>query len=445
MKTKLTFLIAFLGIVCSVRAQWISMEFPANAAKTRELEQVAARDSLVFGTGIRGGAHAQYFRSTDGGISWDYYLQEKYLNDRVSLPLDIAFPAHDFLITGHDSGWVRISRDFGDSWDTVKIAEGMSISEVIMTDTNYAVMLAESEEFGVFPNAFADVYYTTDGFENIHELKLPDLLEERPLNALFANNNIIGFYGYIDPYSPEIELFTTTDLGETWRSHPKIADSDGIYANSDGEIFTLGMLPADTLDNGRIQYYPSVLRSRDRGRSYDTLYICEEIYHNKSNEPAHYKIYESGRGFIVAYGKSKFITHDRGDSWSRISIEDYYGHFRDVAFVNEKKYIVAKDYWMLIYDENLISVPDEAINNTKISPNPASDAARVEFTLGEGGLVRIGLTDALGREVIPTTEKYYPAGGNAAQLDLSGLAPGVYYLRVTHSGATQTRQVVVVR
>ncbi|WP_394368720.1 DUF7619 domain-containing protein [Hymenobacter jeongseonensis] len=75
-------------------------------------------------------------------------------------------------------------------------------------------------------------------------------------------------------------------------------------------------------------------------------------------------------------------------------------------------------------------------------PNPATDAITVVTELATAGSVRLELLDALGRLVRQQTLKA-PAGALRQTLDLHGLAPGLYVLRITPpTGPASSSQVV---
>lgn len=77
-------------------------------------------------------------------------------------------------------------------------------------------------------------------------------------------------------------------------------------------------------------------------------------------------------------------------------------------------------------------------------PNPAATADRVQLTatVPTAGSVTVQVLDALGREV-RATRLTAPAGPLRHTLDVRGLAPGLYGVRLTTSGATTTQQLVV--
>jgi hypothetical protein len=83
---------------------------------------------------------------------------------------------------------------------------------------------------------------------------------------------------------------------------------------------------------------------------------------------------------------------------------------------------------------------------TAAFPNPARGAMQAQYTLDAPQTVALELIDLLGRRVRETELGPQPAGAHDIQLDLDGLRPGLYVLRLRgDAGAKATRRVVVVR
>ena len=74
-------------------------------------------------------------------------------------------------------------------------------------------------------------------------------------------------------------------------------------------------------------------------------------------------------------------------------------------------------------------------------PNPTADGALTVELLGYRQPVTLTLLNALGQPV----RTRVVAATAAPQLELHGLAPGVYVLRAVTPGGTDTRRVVVSR
>jgi hypothetical protein len=81
-----------------------------------------------------------------------------------------------------------------------------------------------------------------------------------------------------------------------------------------------------------------------------------------------------------------------------------------------------------------------------VFPNPVRARATVQFALPEAsGGATLALFNVLGRRVRTLASGRLPAGRHEATLDATGLASGVYFLRLRTPTATKTQRLVVVR
>ena len=93
-------------------------------------------------------------------------------------------------------------------------------------------------------------------------------------------------------------------------------------------------------------------------------------------------------------------------------------------------------------------VDDPAPVSTEFSiyPNPVLDVATVQLTLTRPQDVRIQVIDVTGRQVLLVHEGVLASGQQSLSLNASGLAAGVYLVRVTdQDGAVASRTISVVR
>jgi hypothetical protein len=78
-------------------------------------------------------------------------------------------------------------------------------------------------------------------------------------------------------------------------------------------------------------------------------------------------------------------------------------------------------------------------------PNPVSGDAVISYELVQGGAVMLRLYDERGREVMVLEQGERAAGEHLVQVDVSGLASGVYHYRLEVGGRTLSRLLRVVR
>jgi hypothetical protein len=85
------------------------------------------------------------------------------------------------------------------------------------------------------------------------------------------------------------------------------------------------------------------------------------------------------------------------------------------------------------------------LQSFSIVPNPASNNTTLHFTLAEAGEVRAALYDAKGVAIRSFANELYNQGDNSLALNLTGLANGVYYLRLELADGVKTISLVVAK
>lgn len=87
--------------------------------------------------------------------------------------------------------------------------------------------------------------------------------------------------------------------------------------------------------------------------------------------------------------------------------------------------------------------PSTPLHSVTFYPTPASDNCIATYTLPTSGNCTITLRDESGRQVRTfATSEYRTAGEHTEELDLRGLAAGVYFLQIESGGTTQTAKLI---
>ncbi|MBD3369784.1 T9SS type A sorting domain-containing protein, partial [Candidatus Fermentibacteria bacterium] len=81
----------------------------------------------------------------------------------------------------------------------------------------------------------------------------------------------------------------------------------------------------------------------------------------------------------------------------------------------------------------------------QVGPNPFCSYCAVSFELSRGCVARLELYDLSGRLVDTLMDGHVGAGSHEARIEGSGLAPGVYLLRLRAEDQNLVRRVVLVR
>lgn len=74
---------------------------------------------------------------------------------------------------------------------------------------------------------------------------------------------------------------------------------------------------------------------------------------------------------------------------------------------------------------------NSSISNLTLFPNPVSISGTLTFELKESGDVSLAIYDAFGRMVKEIENTFLPSGSHTRQIDLSGLASGLYGIRIS--------------
>ena len=99
-------------------------------------------------------------------------------------------------------------------------------------------------------------------------------------------------------------------------------------------------------------------------------------------------------------------------------------------------------------DEVAVVIGDNSNNAVSISdarPNPVSGVANFEYTINTSGIVRVELTDMIGRVVSTIFEGSVSAGTHGLEVSAEGLAAGMYQIVIKSGENVATRSLQVVK
>jgi hypothetical protein len=84
----------------------------------------------------------------------------------------------------------------------------------------------------------------------------------------------------------------------------------------------------------------------------------------------------------------------------------------------------------------------ETISNVVVFPNPATDHLTVRLNSTKGGAMNVNLIDAVGK-TIQTNQVTVSTGTQNIELNLNGVAPGIYELQMVKDGKASSSRIVV--
>ncbi len=106
--------------------------------------------------------------------------------------------------------------------------------------------------------------------------------------------------------------------------------------------------------------------------------------------------------------------------------------------------------WFVLGKEELPTHAEEDsspafITLSQNTPNPFNPVTTIPFSVGESGLVRIRVYDALGRTVATLVEDVLPAGSHRVRFDGKDCASGVYFCRLETGGMSRNIRMLLVK
>jgi hypothetical protein len=92
---------------------------------------------------------------------------------------------------------------------------------------------------------------------------------------------------------------------------------------------------------------------------------------------------------------------------------------------------------------SIVSVEElESISNVVVFPNPATDHLTVRLNSTKGGAMNVNLIDAVGK-MVQANQVTVSTGTQNIELNLNGIAPGIYELQMVKDGKASSSRVVI--
>jgi hypothetical protein len=152
------------------------------------------------------------------------------------------------------------------------------------------------------------------------------------------------------------------------------------------------------------------------------------------------------------YDEPAFTGHSSGIQSDRFDLGDWSGvQIRIRIDLATEEAPDIDDFWRIYgisYERataDLSFAVQRELTLYPVYPNPTSGITRIGYTVENAGDVGIEVYDMLGRRVRLVTEAYLEPGTYEKSLDTTGLAAGVYVVRMAAEGRQLVRTLSVVR
>lgn len=342
MKHNYLTLLLLLPLIAS--AQWNQANGPFEATLSAIIEHQGITYAVGNGAGI--------FKSTDYGLNWEKIYSPVH---KHNLPVHVADNGTIFTA---DSGIVR-STDDGISWQRME-------GEI----NNFDISMIDSDSSGtLYASTFGGSGNDNNVFKSVDNGNtwLNVLNAGMDLSTLHVTDDGQVWYGTIDA------LWRSDDAGETWNQLqlplPNLYNVNSIDSDTEGSVFVasewntalfrtdndgatwtqllfhndvgqIRILDVEEDDELVVDDYGMLIRSADKGYSWDTIYTAEGVSWASAYEAVN-------QDTILAAYKAFLFSEDNGINWETRNNGLIAAGIPSVAVtVSGKVFAVSNNLWM---------------------------------------------------------------------------------------------------
>jgi photosystem II stability/assembly factor-like uncharacterized protein len=382
-------------------------------------------DSLnILALGNEFGAFKRIFKSTDGGITWDsVYVELKdttVKNSRIIEANDLSYPTKNYCIVVCDSGIFIKTTDGGKTWKQTE-------TELIKSDFFHVSMFDNNH--GIIHN-FTNIIISHDGFNTWKQVKLPSS-PMYPFSIQMISPYTIRFMAVQYENSPHnfIRFFESKDGGESWKEYffPDIRFPVSFKFADSLFGYVVGGIRTGLGDNRSDKIYQTTDGGKRWKLVYDTLCFPSFGLTNLDILDRENAI------FVGQFGKI-YWTHDGGKSFifdsnaivvSEIPATIYTAILgKHIALIADFRGRILRSSLATDVKEN-----KEKPQSIGVTPNPATDYIDIMLSEAKEPFLSVKVYDVLG-DIVLTHHPAPSREGESVRLNVSGLAAGVYFVRV---------------
>ena len=483
---------------------WLPAVVESSVVSLLKVKMLDASNGFAFGNGSNIVAPIDFFRTTDGGITW---RRQSYGENRAVQFYGMAVIDPMHLVVVGNSGTVMRSPDGGTTWQSQELMPGpdllgvtapfsgvLSRAFVAASSTGFSFESSSGTTWGINRytsralravhgagtslNAHTSIMVGDFGTvvvshvnQNVGSRITVQLRSDLTLRGVFMVDRdtayIVADSGYV---------FKSTNRGASWTS---------LYSGA--RVRLNGICFADAMDGFAVGDSGRIRRSTDFGQSWigATSVTAERLNAISFASP--------NVGIIVGQQGTILRTSNGGNSWL-VRISPVGAELRSVAFVNPARGLAVGDSgriigtndggltWQIqpspvnvtlrgvtfmndsvavaVGDRQTIvrttsgvtSVAENAMEEVPSGyllapnyPNPFNPTTVISYQLPATSNVDLTVFDVLGREVRTLVNEEKPAGYYTVRFDGTGLASGAYFYRLRAGNFVQTRKLTMVR
>ncbi len=430
----------------------------AGGANGNSLHVVGITLNPSFGGSVYKGMtnHPLYWRSTDGGQTWDKQDvvlpgvdSSKYLTmgaesynieargETVAISITDIFG--DILVlksTNNGDSWEKhVVYDFPlDKWNGEAYTENdLPIDPnspdplaTLNTDGSGSLVIDDQGKVHLF---FGQLYVAG----NPADTSIGVYLGTNGIAYWNENTGSITTIAGAEDFDGDMTITLGGTIGNYRYSNTGLASFPCASIDEDGNIYLAYMAFHELFpDAGGLTYrHIFIIKSEDGGQTWSAPF--DIINSDVTEEP----------GFVEAAFPA--IPSRTGNAIQLLYQQDYSPGLTEANATVPDQYMmhVALDKVNFgVYTSNTKDVED-ALSFMTITPNPAHGLVQVEFVLPQNGAVQVDLFNLVGEQVMGKKLGSLPVGAHRTALDLDGVPAGIYFVKVGLNGRLMTKKLVV--
>jgi photosystem II stability/assembly factor-like uncharacterized protein len=373
---------------------------------------------------------AELIRSHDQGKTWETFWKENINYDAVRPCQRLQYPAKGHIFLSYD-GQIRQTKDYGKTWDTTFITDGVwcYIDKFEMYDTLRGA--ATASFYG-----YEELYITKDGWKTYDSINVRKIAPHLVCNILMVQDTIILLHQQKDTTI----ISRSMDMGKTWERTDTLwkyvqgIPSDNLMTIApNGKYYLAGMTR-----NGVGEQASDVLyRSDDNGRTWTKIYDKENV-----NIMGLYGMKFRDSLNAVAYGRYGKIlrTWDGGENWfqewvnpNNFNVNPQEPSFLGLEYAGSYALLSCIEGYIFRLEEDTTSDVDDPAQKYSIRAYYNSESLRISLQNDENGEIKITLYDLNGSKIGENNAQVRP-GENRVDVNIGGLQSGVYVYTVEFDG-----------
>lgn len=406
-----------------------------------------------------------YSRSLNGGQTWD---QAKVLLPGIDSTLYKRFGGDGYAIDVKGSTVVFTYGDLNSDWFMMKSTDnGDTWTKTLILpfpipSYDYVTMISDT---GAVPDGIADTIQGSDGAvaivldnnNNAHVFSglgrmLNDAVGESPATySFFPGQNGIMYWNEAtggDPVviagTPDLDGDGLLNIGGNFANYSTgLASYPSVGIDASGDLYMLfaGAMETDANGSGNYIYDDGTVQV-----SYRHVFAMKG-----TNGGANWTVPQDLTNFdpLTEYMYAS-IAHDVDDSIRFIYQEDAtpgcYVNFENATSPEYEHQPSENAIKYLAYPSNNITSVKEVVSNfegVKLYPNPATNATQLTFNLKKATNINASIINMVGQKVGSINGGNMAAGNHNVQLNIGGLAAGVYFVNLQTGNEVITQKLIV--